>query len=1277
MRVIIYDFEKGTDSQEKYTRRLVNGETLLERQFRILQDLGVYEIEVAGSRALYKYACECVAARRDMHRIAITAFNEKITFVKTERILMIESGLLFCQNVLKDMYESEEKCQILAEFRKQEGYQDLAVRLDMDWIVETGNTIEGLDCCPVYPLMTIDFSAFEEMEPEELQQALQYDGNETFLCSMIEAVAAKTKGILLFEESGRMQRANGLEKTALSGQMLDDDLLMRPVIKGCGASVQIQRILEKDAVRNMLLVHDEMYSRMPLKMLFEKQGIVCEGVFFESQEKLKQVLLDKMPTLIIAVGDSRLLREADAVRKALFAEQGLYPELKMMAIPSALSWDYDVVADYYVLDGALACVCKNEVPDTFLYAMLYRTYALLLRRGICPDEIDKLKVVFQHISRAKAGFEQGKPAAYQRVLEACFILSEKGFAVNLQMEDWATQAAKQLDCETEQLEAFLIPELVKTFYEKTKKLSEAFWDEKLQKSIGDAVGVHAEEKGQLEERKRYVQILVENGIKIIKPTTDVQKISDTILENCAKDALPIALTKKELTGILKKSIQFAEQVAEEIAVCAETGEEIVFTKPKAEISLKNKIIKNLKKIKIVKKLNMLIRKKGMFKLYQFVYPVNKKWVLFEAYGGIDNGYSCNTRAIYEAMLQDPDYFDYKFIWAFIHPGKFRFLKRNPNTVTVKRGSRRYLKFCARAGYIFTNTGMPKYIKPNRHQEMVYTWHGKPLKRIGCSFKGESEGKRSKKELFRDYTASGRRLSKLLSPAPIFTDIMADAYNLSPSKRKTAMLETGYPRNDYLFRYTKEDVLAMKLKLQIPLDKKVVLYAPTWRPFKWIGGKKFEHTAVLDLEKLKEQFGDEYVFLCRLHHLERDSMQFDQYPDFLYDVSRVQDVNDLYIISDCLISDYSGTVFDFANLKRPIVLFMYDKDQYVGDANGLNFDLEFLPGPIVETQEEMVEAVKDQIEHFVYEGKYQRFNEACNCLDGADCAIRTAKQIVEVNPEATRKQNIQIKLKIIFRNTKLTLQGWSRKLPFLWDENTRKIVSYHNKYRGQRCFLIGNGPSLRLSDLNMLKDEYCFGCNMIYKVFERTEWRPTFLCASDRVVAQAASEQLQDCPESMLWVSKTAYDLMPFKGDNLICVNNLRKEKYYVHGNMTEYYVPSIATVMTFMIELAMYMGFSEIYLLGVDFSIGRNQNDHFMNSYRDNNMTQLERIKMRNMFRGEDIGIHEAQVRLEGRALYAYQKLEEYAKKKGYHIYNATRGGYLEVFERANLDVVVKSNKTI
>lgn len=686
------------------------------------------------------------------------------------------------------------------------------------------------------------------------------------------------------------------------------------------------------------------------------------------------------------------------------------------------------------------------------------------------------------------------------------------------------------------------------------------------------------------------------------------------------------------------------------------------------LPLKKRIFLVLKRAKFFREMNNL-RKKLRYILYQFLYPVQTKWVVFESYGGTNN-YGCNTRAIYESMLQDPDYFDYKFIWAFNNVKKFNYLKQNPHTVLVKRGSKRYIKFCARSKYIFTNTGMPKYIKPNKEQKMVYTWHGKPLKRIGCSFQGESEGKRSKRQLMKDYTGSGKRLSILTSPSPVFTPIMADAYNLSPKKRETAMLETGYPRNDYLFRYTQEDVLRIKMNLGIPLDKKVILYAPTWRPYRWIGGKSFEHVPVLDLDKLHEQLGDDYVFLCRLHHLERGSMRFDKHPGFVYDVSMVQDVNELYIISDTLVSDYSGTVFDFANLCRPIVFFMYDMEEYVGGANGLNFDLDFLPGPIVETQEEMVRALKDQLAHFVYDEKYQKFNEACNCLDGADCAYRTSHQIVEVNPPETKKQKRIVKYKIFGRNTKLVLRGYFQKLPFIKDDNTRRIESFRNKYKGQRCFLIGNGPSLRLADLNMLKDEICFGCNMIYKVFERTDWRPTFLCASDRVVAQAAAQQLQANPECTLWVSRTAYDLMKFKGDNLIYVSNLRKEKFYVHGDMTEYYVPSIATVMTFMVELAMYMGFSEIYLLGVDFTIGRGKNDHFMNSYRDKEMTKLEHMKMRNMFKGEDIGVHDAQIRFEGRALYAYEQLEKYAKKHGYHVYNATRGGMLEVFERADLDEV-------
>ena len=140
-----------------------------------------------------------------------------------------------------------------------------------------------------------------------------------------------------------------------------------------------------------------------------------------------------------------------------------------------------------------------------------------------------------------------------------------------------------------------------------------------------------------------------------------------------------------------------------------------------------------------------------------------------------NGYSCNSRAVYERMLRDETYKDFHYVWAFRDPDAFIYLEKNKNTTVVQRGSCQYLRACATAGYLFTNTGYPSYVVPSDRQKMVYLWHGKPLKCIGCSIQGDGDGKRSKAKIERDYVDAGKRLSVLLSPAPVFTPVMSAAY----------------------------------------------------------------------------------------------------------------------------------------------------------------------------------------------------------------------------------------------------------------------------------------------------------------------------------------------------------------------------------------------------------------------------------------------------------------------------------------------------------------------
>ena len=78
-----------------------------------------------------------------------------------------------------------------------------------------------------------------------------------------------------------------------------------------------------------------------------------------------------------------------------------------------------------------------------------------------------------------------------------------------------------------------------------------------------------------------------------------------------------------------------------------------------------------------------------------------------------------------------------------------------------------------------------------------------------------------------------------------------------------------------------------------------------------------------------------------------------------------------------------------------------------------------------------------------------------------------------------------------------VSGMLRENGFFLNNNYKELKKYKDAYKGKRCFLIANGPSLKVEDLNLLKGEYTFGCNKIFYLFDKTEWRPTFYCILDK------------------------------------------------------------------------------------------------------------------------------------------------------------------------------------
>lgn len=363
----------------------------------------------------------------------------------------------------------------------------------------------------------------------------------------------------------------------------------------------------------------------------------------------------------------------------------------------------------------------------------------------------------------------------------------------------------------------------------------------------------------------------------------------------------------------------------------------------------------------------------------------EKTVVFNSFNG--KTYGCSPKAVYEYMLSQDEFKDWTFIWAFKNAKKHRFLMENPNTIVVKQTARVYEKKLAEAKYWITNYRVPDHIWPRKDQVYVQCWHGTPLKRLGYDLETSENAIDSIADIRKKYAMDAEKFDYILSPSSFASEKFSSAWNLKETGMEEKVMEIGYPRNDFLLNHTTEDILAIKEKLNIPQDKKVILYAPTWRDNQHEAGKGFTYDLNVDFDRLRNELGEEYVVLFRVHYLVASKFSFDEYEGFIYNVSNYDDINHLYLIADLLITDYSSVFFDYGILKKPMLFYMYDLDDYKDSIRGFYFGIDKLPGRIITEENELPDAIRDSIDHFVYDEKYREFNETFSKLEDGQASKR--------------------------------------------------------------------------------------------------------------------------------------------------------------------------------------------------------------------------------------------------------------------------------------------------
>ena len=254
---------------------------------------------------------------------------------------------------------------------------------------------------------------------------------------------------------------------------------------------------------------------------------------------------------------------------------------------------------------------------------------------------------------------------------------------------------------------------------------------------------------------------------------------------------------------------------------------------------------------------------------------------------------------------------------------------------------------------------------------------------------------------------------------------------------------------------------------------------------------------------------------------------------------------------------------------------------------------------------------------------------------------------------------------------IVIQRGVRKISYKYTKDASYIRGLKDIHKNQRCFIIGNGPSLQPSDLDMLKNEVCFGTNRIYYIFDKTEWRPKYYISIDNDVIskEISTIKKEEMRSKFINTSAKKYRREDKNNIHYIYVHgkyhirrlDIRQEEF--SDDVSKYFSETCSATCS-CIELAVYMGFTEIYLIGMDHKYaqmvtkdGVKHNDTSIQTY------------FSGMKNGDKIAIAYID-----NVTSSYEKCKEGADRRGVRIFNATRGGYLEVYERINLDDIIRKN---
>ncbi|WP_374834241.1 bifunctional glycosyltransferase/CDP-glycerol:glycerophosphate glycerophosphotransferase [Paenochrobactrum pullorum] len=318
------------------------------------------------------------------------------------------------------------------------------------------------------------------------------------------------------------------------------------------------------------------------------------------------------------------------------------------------------------------------------------------------------------------------------------------------------------------------------------------------------------------------------------------------------------------------------------------------------------------------------------------FPVKKNRVLFDSFWGHKT--DGNPLTLYKA-LQQYKQFDCAFMLRRDGVSSVKNLNR------VGRSSLKGYWYMATSQYLVTNSAFPDNFIKKSNMIMLQTQHGTPFKYMGL----DQRKIQPKAMNWWRLTLNTRIWDFILSSNDHSSSVWRQAY---PYNYK--VLEVGYPSNDQFYHAKDNELSNLRKKFKIPDGKKIALYAPTFRTSR--RNKEFYVDEIFNPVKVVEALGDNFVLLLRGHYFTKSGTINNQN---VIDVSTYPVTNDILTIADILITDYSSISVDYANTKKPIILYTYDYEEYKAE-RGLYVDIrELLPSTTANNFDELITILKEE------------------------------------------------------------------------------------------------------------------------------------------------------------------------------------------------------------------------------------------------------------------------------------------------------------------------------